>query len=70
MSTKHHQRPHHERGHNDGFNLTTLVLDFTMWGKGKLSDADAAKLGGILTVTTQCPTLEHLEVIGIRFDRR
>ena len=25
--------------------LTTLVFDFTMWGKGRLSDADAAKLG-------------------------
>ena len=46
--------------------LTTLVLDFTMWGKGRLSDADAAKLGGVLT---QCPALEHLELMGITFDR-
>ncbi len=37
-----------------------------MGKKGRLSDVDAAKLGGVLA---QCPALEHLELIGIRFDR-
>ena len=31
----------------------------------KLSDTDSAKLGGVLT---QCPALDHLEIVGIRFD--
>ena len=44
--------------------LTTLVLDFT--GRGKLAVADAAKFGGVLA---QCQTLEHLELMIIKFDR-
>ena len=43
--------------------LTTVVLDFT--DHGKLSVADAAKFGGVLT---QCPALEHLEVMSIKFN--
>ena len=44
--------------------LTTVVLDFT--GHNKLTVADAAKFGGVLT---QCPPLEHLEIMAIKFDR-
>ena len=44
--------------------LTTLVLDFT--GHGKLTVADTAKFGGVLA---QCPALEHLELMVIKFDR-
>ena len=43
--------------------LTTVVLDFT--GQGKLTVEDATKFGGVLA---QCPTLEHLELMTIKFD--
>ncbi len=31
--------------------LTTLVIHFTMWGKGRMSDEDTVKLGGIVLLS-------------------
>ena len=44
--------------------LTTVVLDFGVCGK--LTVADVSKLGEVLS---QCPALEHLELMSITFDR-
>ena len=44
--------------------LTTVVLDFGVCGK--LTVADVSKLGEVLS---QCPALEHLELMAITFDR-